>query len=651
MAARALRAWALPISFMALALLFGWPLTLHPNWVPVSPLSPYTDLLISHLPNAEYLRTAVWQLGQWPWWNTQHFTGQPFAADPLAGMWYPPNGLLLILPLPLGFNVLLVGHLAWGGYGLYRWLRVEGLRAGAAFLAGLAFVGTPKLIAHIAGGHVSLVMAVTWTPWWLWQIAAAFQPATPTLGKRWLAAGAQAGAVLALVALADVRWAFYAGLLGVAYFLWRAWNTTPVPTIAQLAGFGLTTSLLTFLLAAPLLVPLLEFLNHSQRHALSLAEAGVYSLPGPFLLGLVAPLPALFAGARFHEYVTYAGVVPFLLAVAGVRRQTWFWLGVVGGAVAFALGRNFVLFPLLFGLLPGLSFLRVPSRAWFLVVFGLVVLAAHGAQRLMAQRPAQAQRLLGSFAVVTAAELLFVNAFLLTAAPRPALNAAAEWLRAQPGDFRVYSPSYSLPPGDGLRHLDGINPLQLAASTARIEQAIGVRATKYSVTVPAFEAEDVALAVMHQNAILDPARLGQFAVRYVVAEFPISAPQLQLVQTFGATQIYENLVRAPWVWWQIPQPAATLELTSQTPNRLVLKVQTATTNQLILSEAAYPGWQAWVDGSPVPVIAADGVFRSVAVPAGAHEVVLEFWPVSVGVGLLLAVVGLSLLLGVWRWAK
>src|SRR5260221_14117451 len=138
-----------PLAFVPLALLYLWPLALHPNWVAFPPGSNVTDLLLSHFPNAVYWRDALSRYGQWPLWNGQIMAGLPFAADPLAGIWYPPALALLVLPLPLGFNVLLALQLAWAGYGLFRFLRGEGLALPASALGAVAFARTPKLAAHL----------------------------------------------------------------------------------------------------------------------------------------------------------------------------------------------------------------------------------------------------------------------------------------------------------------------------------------------------------------------------------------------------------------------------------------------------------------------------------------------------------------------
>ena len=681
-------------SFFLLALLYLWPLSLHPNFIAFPPKSEFTDLLITHLPNAEYVRDSLARYGQLPLWNAQMFAGQPFAADPLAGMWYPPGWLLLVrsVPLPFAFNLLLALHVAWAGYGLYRLLRDEGLPPGPAFLGGLAFCGTPKLIAHLGAGHVSLVCAVSWTPW----LMLAVKRAASGGG---LKHGALAGASLALIFLADVRWAFYAGGLGAAYWLVllsrvlahsgppprpltnviaRSEATKQSTRLFFAVGPALAFGGIFLSLSAVLALPLAEFLSYSNRSALTLAEAAVLSLPPyPYLLGLV--IPDL---GGFYEWMTYLGVVPLLLSFLGLSRGKLFWAAVVLCAVAFSLGANFGFFPLLFRLLPGLGFLRVPPRAWFIVAFGVCLLAAHGAQSLISDLlPRLAQRyarpsltyfvsyLLPLLCLLTALDLLRVDSTLLVARPRPARVPAAEWIAAQPGLFRVYSPSYSLPPGDGLQHVDGVNPLQLAASVKFIESASGVHASSYSVTLPAFEAETpeapVDLATANAEAAPDARLLGLLNVKYVAAEFPLTAPGLSLAQIYGRTRVYENVQAVARAGVITPasevslnnSPATSLagveadraEIQFLSPNRVELRA--AGPGRLILSEVIYPGWQVWVDGVGQPIEMAGGLLRSVVLASGEHEVIFEFHPLTVYVGAAISLLGLIALIGLWRWGK
>ncbi len=646
-----------PALFVAAVLVYLWPLTLRPLGVAYPPGSAFTDLLVSHLPNAAYARQVLFEHGQWPLWNAQLFGGQPFAADPLAGVWYPPAWLLLVpgLPLTLGFNVLLALHLAWGGLGVYRLLRAEGVNVGPALLGGLAFAGAPKLVAHLGAGHVGLVFAVTWTPWLLAAVRGA------VLRGGWLR-GALAGACLAMTFLADVRWAYYAGLLAVAYGVWqwaarqreahakmlqRAATQTRDAVLSALLGFAVFATLLGAVLA----LPLLEFIWHSNRAALTLEEAAVYSLPPVNLLGLLVRNVG-----GFQEHMTYAGTVPLLLALLGLGRRTWFWLAAIVLAAAFALGTNFLLFPLLFRLVPGLGLLRVPPRAWFVVALGVCVLAGHGAQTLtetlwprLVSRYARVSIRLPSavtalvlMGVVTVLDLARFNGSLLDVRPLPEATPAARWLLAQPGRFRVYSPSYSLPAGDGLQHVDGVDPLQLAASAAFLEEATGVHVDGYSETIPAFI--DGLPAVANREAVPDAGRLALLNVRYVAAEFPLAAPGLELAQQFGMTRVYENRDWRPRAWLA---DGAAAKVMLWSPNRI--EVAATGPGRLVLSEIAYPGWQVSVNGVPAQLVTEHDILQAVDLPAGPQWVVVAFRPVSVYLGAALSALGVGGLLALlWR---
>jgi hypothetical protein len=131
--------------------------------------SPYSDLTVIHWPKA-FLMAQTWQAaGTLPLWTPANLSGMPLAANQLAMRFYPPAWLLVLLPLGLGFNLLFVFHLFWGGLGTY-WLLRSGfdLDAGPALVGALTFALGGKLLAHTAGGHVSLVGAMAWMPWVLW---------------------------------------------------------------------------------------------------------------------------------------------------------------------------------------------------------------------------------------------------------------------------------------------------------------------------------------------------------------------------------------------------------------------------------------------------------------------------------------------------
>jgi hypothetical protein len=644
-----------PAAFVLLALLYLWPLALHPNWVAFPPGSTATDLLLSHLPNALYWRDSLARFGQWPLWNDQILGGLPFAADPLAGLWYPPALVLLAATaaaLPLGFNLLLALHLAWGGWGLFRFLRAEGLAVPGSLLGAVAFTGMPKLVAHLGAGHVSLIYAVAWTPWLLLAVRLA-AAAGLTRGQA-LRRGALAGAVQALIFLADVRWTYYAGLLVLAYWLVTVLASgLSRAAVARHAQAAASFGLIFLLLSAVLALPLAQFVQLSSRTTLTLNEAGVYSLDPRYLIGLV--IPNLHG---FQEWMTYVGVIPLLLALAGVGRRTWFWAALAVLAGAYSLGTNFVVYPLAFRLLPLASLLRVPPRAWFLVGLSAAILAAHGLQQLLddwlpllARRYAalnirlpSAGTLAGVLIVLTMLDLVRVDSTLLEVRPMPA-SPAAEWLAQQPGLFRVYSPTFSLPYGGPLQHVDGVDPLQLASALSLIEPAIGVRANGYSVVVPALGPADAARGYALSQP--SPVGLASLDVKYVASDFALTDPGFQPVMDMGATHVYLNQA---WTGRAsvTGQPAGSTVVRFWSPNQV--QVQASGPGQLVLSEINYPGWQVSVDGRPAVLETAQGALRAVELPGGSHTVIFSFRPLVVYVGAALSLLGL-LVLAIVLWTE
>jgi hypothetical protein len=81
-------------------------------------------------------------------------------------------------------------------------------------------------------------------------------------------------------------------------------------------------------------------------------------------------------------------------------------------------------------------------------------------------------------------------------------------------------------------------------------------------------------------------------------------------------------------------------------DRLLLHTQTDADGVLVLSEVAYPGWVATIDGSRVPVFVANGLFRAVSLPAGQHQVELRFASPTLWGGLVISLLtGLLLVCG------
>ena len=231
--------------------------------------------------------------------------------------------------------------------------------------------------------------------------------------------------------------------------------------------------------------------------------------------------------------------------------------------------------------------------------------------------------------LITIFELLWVNFSLYEVRPIQS-NPVAEWLSQREGLWRVYSPSYSLPQNEAarfsLQQADGVNPMQIADVSRYMQTATGVMCKGYSVTVPCFD-DDVNKANI--NAAPNAKLLGDLNVRYIVSEFDLRGDGFVKRDQIGSTRIYENTFDAGRVRGG--------KIISWSPNRIVIAPDGA--GRVILSEVWYPGWVAWVDGVPAEV-GRDGIFRAVTVNANAREIILEFRPMSVYVGITLSGLGL-----------
>jgi len=217
------------------------------------------------------------------------------------------------------------------------------------------------------------------------------------------------------------------------------------------------------------------------------------------------------------------------------------------------------------------------------------------------------------------------------------------------GEHRTFSPSYSLPQQAAMRCrlelADGVSPLQLTTYRDTMAAATGFPIGDYGVTLPPFPDGDVD---SNWGPTIDAGLLGLLNVDRLVSAYPLQASGLTLLAHADGRWVYVNTLARPRAWIETAnaedawRDVGALEWT---PNRI--RVQAVGPGTLVLSEIAYPGWQARVDGVRAPVVTNAGILRSVELPAGVHEVVLTFIPASVYMGLTLAVVALLLLAVLW----
>lgn len=82
-------------------------------------------------------------------------------------------------------------------------------------------------------------------------------------------------------------------------------------------------------------------------------------------------------------------------------------------------------------------------------------------------------------------------------------------------------------------------------------------------------------------------------------------------------------------------------LSDKGPNIVELVVEAPEGGWLVLADSWFPGWVAELDGQATEIFPANGVMRSVWIPAGQHTVVFQYRPIALPIGLALTVFGLA----------
>jgi hypothetical protein len=94
-----------------------------------------------------------------------------------------------------------------------------------------------------------------------------------------------------------------------------------------------------------------------------------------------------------------------------------------------------------------------------------------------------------------------------------------------------------------------------------------------------------------------------------------------------------------------------VSIAASQPDRLAVDADLATPGLLIFSEVNYPGWRAIVNEAPAPIVEVNGLLRGVVLPGGQAHVELTFQPVSLWVGLILSIVGVTACLLLMIWSR
>jgi hypothetical protein len=97
-------------------------------------------------------------------------------------------------------------------------------------------------------------------------------------------------------------------------------------------------------------------------------------------------------------------------------------------------------------------------------------------------------------------------------------------------------------------------------------------------------------------------------------------------------------------------PLASTRVEQYDLHEVQVRVSTVAGGFLLLNDAFYPGWRAFVDGQERSLVRGDLLFRLVRVPAGEHLVTFLFEPRSLRLGGAISIIAALVALGILAWA-
>jgi hypothetical protein len=326
-----------------------------------------------HVPDRKVLRDIV-KSGEFPFWNPSYAAGQPFAANPSAEVFYPPQWLVLLPNFLRAVNLEVFLHYLFAATGMFVLLRSLRLHVAACAFGATSFALSGLLVS--LSSLLPFFFAITWFPW-VGHFTHRF------LERRRIADFAFAAISLGMILLiGEPAMILQAGALVASYCAYRLRH---IRGLAIAAAICATATLI----GAAQIIPAIDHRRDSLRSGelgydisttWSLHPLRPLELAAPNLLGVIGETPLFWI--RFYQnapwvFSWYAGLLAAALIVAGFAHRLRGWMFVAAFVVVsylIAIGRYGGVFRLLYAC--GLNFIRYPEKLFFGAAFLLIVFAA-----------------------------------------------------------------------------------------------------------------------------------------------------------------------------------------------------------------------------------------------------------------------------------
>ena len=653
-----------------------------------------SDIWHLNYPIKDFLAESL-KKGKLPFWSKDIGTGFPIYAEGQVGSLFIPNLLLFLLfPTWLAWNLSFLSIFFISILGSFLLFRKNGTSFYASLFASIAFGFGGFFIVHIP--HFNLVQAAALLPWVIIMASNFWNNSTKFnfLITSFLFAQ--------LIFIGHAQMTFIILIAVLIFFVAKHLSETP-DIFLKKAILTLLSVVFSLFLAAPQLVPTLEFLPASIRGSgISLKETARFPFKLKHLSGFINPNyigdPTIGDYPHFSqndgiywENIGYVGVIPLLLSAVAIfkkKKSRWekylVYLLIASFVLVLGVGTPF-LFIFAF---PGFSLFRVPSRFLILVALSLSGLSAVGfdlmRKYLLKIRSMKAfLNIFMSLLII----ILFLNLYLYSVSYNPLVKVnqalsvpeVAKFIPKNSRIFTVHSQygewnKFLLEGGwkdisPYLYFKNGLNAnLNLLFDISHFEAVSGAPLIRNNLML-----NQVSLPILNTGAvdyIISPGKLvsnKNLIFKEVVVPLNKTLPNYYIYKNNGAysrfrfVSNYEvikgDLENKSFLLKNFPLEKkvileneinesfenleeSEIKVVKDTDTEILLKTKSDKKAILVISDSYYRGWRAKIDGKDAKILPANINQRALIVPAGENEIRLYYQPTSFYLGVFIALLSI-----------
>jgi hypothetical protein len=651
----------------ALVFVFFLPLLTAPHQI----FGNFGDVFSHYYPLKYQIKEQLIN-GRAPLWNPYIFCGQPLAANPQGSVFYPLSVIFYFFPLVQGFNLFVIAHLLLAGLFFYLLCRTMNFSGSGSAFGALAFAFSSFLIFKIPAGHPMELSGYAWFP----VIAAAIE----NLRKKENIAGAVfLSLALSFSFLSGHIFPFY---LAACYLALRLIFDRFSWWKSSLLAFGSFS-----VLCAVQLVPTMELSQVTETSVWPQLTRS-YSLPIKNLINLTLPnffgnvMDGTFAAQQnpsffFERNALYFGLLPLVFGLIGIylfiRNKNLFLPVLFAVSLAISLGTYTPLYKAVSGFMPGMNFLRVPARFFFLSQVALALAGVFAWDKLFGKGRGGLKLLIILIAV---ADLFIWNHKFIYPETQLSYTKNSEITELVNPLFRIITDPLNLPANRamlyhqynangyeailledyvrylGLQEKDFLNPTGLARADFSSPLSKGL-SIGYDVTFSTLSARTLVkefpsgLKVYSEEKPLPRAFIPERIL-------PINSGDVYdeinyLRQTPYAPDREITVTKMPGGFLSpgngpVKNGNGKIFSFFSEPDRIEISAEMAEPGALVVTDISYSGWKAWAGGKRVFLTRGDRIFRAMFLEKGIYtnnnKIIMYFDPVSWRFGVFLSALAL-----------